>query len=1522
MYFINMRSLKVINLILVIIFSYSFANAKPMPPGTGNAVPANILFLIDKSQSMHDPANGNDTTASMRPPTDIAGKGNNRYFVSGVDESGYYYWDSATNKLSKDNNVFKGQSWRVNSGNKLNLGSPMKIEYNSETKKIYAIGDITDKGFGKNCREGGYVLYSVDTTKQQSKKNKFGKDSVAFFNTPMGNAYPCDNKGPLDAQKKRAKVFTGKTAISMFENKLYIVSAETPGKPSAGMYVLTIQNSNYGFGSGKKCTDHLTIYKYFNEAIDVVREDGTLYMYSKDNTAGTGRILKQELGNDGCMTSNTVSTSWNKEANKDKCGAGRGAGSIVVKDKKIYTSGYSSHTICKYGFSGSTISLEKKIGVNDAFTENSTENTEIYLQNPMGIDFGTGSTDHEETLFVVNYGRLEITMLDEDDLSYKDHFGDSGVSLFQGAKEAISYVLNDSATTQQANFGLGFWHSASGQFHGFNNDANGNIDYTLDPRKPADRLKGCSYDACLNVGINKKGAAQILELFERDDIHLGYKTNSKGFRNIINKYFNNQNPFFNPHNDDLPCQTTAIVIIGDGEIADGWQATSGVIANLHAKKNPILTYSVGYGKDVYKSNKAKNIFKSFAKSGGTEDATKGKKGFYIAETPADLKKVTDEIVQNIISRQVVFSAPSIASEIKRSGELFQAKFQNRTNKQWFGTILKTSLEVTGAADVKKQAWDASTEMGKVLPKDRKLWTALEGNNNINNFHENNVDDIRTLFNKQGNVINEYHRKTTGSFPANLKNCSSADVKDGTVNDEDIGLINFIRGEDYFNYNDDCNNLKQKRMRMDKETKKLVPDMMADVYNSTLLIVGNPKASTESSNNLTESFFRASKGYSIFAAKYADRTEVVYGAANNGVLHAIDTSSGKELWGFVPPLIIPKIPTIINGSLNSSTGGGTAPKFLLDGSPMAHDTFFNHPIHGKEDWYTLLGIPYGRAGAGFSVIDVTDINAPLHLYSILNDPVGKKIHRVDHTGKYFEIPYNVERINERDFDEVIQVTNNSSTITTCNDAANTMCFTGKKLTLSGRVLDKSNSTIILNGKDVSDKTSFDLTTSTGNTIVIFTDNITFSTADGETQDSIRIIEIGELSAANAEYDYRRLGETWSAPRVFRMPNQGADDNDIMDDEYVAVMTGGFGNHFPSIGSNLYVIDWTNGKVKKIIKIDDKKYENSTKNDIVNSTPSTPVVITADAAKETYSGALVYVNDLEGKITKINLTNMSGSYEIDATTGQPQQTSRKNNNSKSALNNNTSTANKSIKLYDSYTFFDLNASTETNNRYMYHSLDAGVGIKSKNLWLFGGTGDYLNLNDMMVDNSKVNNVMFGIKDKFFPYFGNDSGNNMDTLAKCINMTKDDGQGCPESADRGWYVELDKQKKVTSEPTLSRNVIYFPVYKPIKNDPKKCGAGDAYICAYDADCGRNLSTDLADANGGHVASGVNFNSAGSAPKEVSCYYVGEGVLSKIISFGAKLYANISGTSINTNKTDIVVINSIDTGLVDYRSSWRENF
>ena len=105
-----MKFAKSFYLILILVLVSSIANSKPMPPGTGNAVPANILFLIDKSQSMHDHASGNNKTKNMRPPTDLAGRGDGNYFVSGVDESGFYYWNAAQNKINTTNTIFKGNN--------------------------------------------------------------------------------------------------------------------------------------------------------------------------------------------------------------------------------------------------------------------------------------------------------------------------------------------------------------------------------------------------------------------------------------------------------------------------------------------------------------------------------------------------------------------------------------------------------------------------------------------------------------------------------------------------------------------------------------------------------------------------------------------------------------------------------------------------------------------------------------------------------------------------------------------------------------------------------------------------------------------------------------------------------------------------------------------------------------------------------------------------------------------------------------------------------------------------------------------------------------------------------------------------------------------------------------------------------------------------------------------------------------------------------------------------------------------
>ena len=346
----------------------------------------------------------------------------------------------------------------------------------------------------------------------------------------------------------------GSTAISIHNNKLYIITGEIPGlnQDIGGMYVVDLANADqYGFDSKLQnnkpvCTNNLPHYKYFNEAVDVVTENiaGTnkTFIYSKDTTkhlttndAGLPKIWKAEIGSNGCIVDGTSK----KIVTPDRCGLGQG-NSIVAKDKKIYTSGFYNHQVCmyqsNYSSTGATTAAThlKTVGENDALTANSSSDPNLYLHHPMGIDFGAPGTADEDTLFIVSKSRLEIAMLN-DDLSYKSHFGDSGVSLLTGAQEAIKNVLSDSATLQQANFGVIFWNTNDGNYNGFARGSDGNIDHS---KSYVTSNKLCAdHQVCMNVGINPKGAEQIKNYFNEDRLELQFSTKTKGLVKVLSRYF-------------------------------------------------------------------------------------------------------------------------------------------------------------------------------------------------------------------------------------------------------------------------------------------------------------------------------------------------------------------------------------------------------------------------------------------------------------------------------------------------------------------------------------------------------------------------------------------------------------------------------------------------------------------------------------------------------------------------------------------------------------------------------------------------------------------------------------------------------------------------------------------------------------------------------------------------------------------------------------------------------------------------
>jgi type IV pilus assembly protein PilY1 len=87
------------------------------------------------------------------------------------------------------------------------------------------------------------------------------------------------------------------------------------------------------------------------------------------------------------------------------------------------------------------------------------------------------------------------------------------------------------------------------------------------------------------------------------------------------------------------------------------------------------------------------------------------------------------------------------------------------------------------------------------------------------------------------------------------------------------------------------------------------------------------------------------------------TGVVYVASGDGMLHAFDilaANAGKELWGYVPGLVLPTL----GESLERTYAFGTK----LDGTPVVGKV---HSTGGK-----LLVAPTGVAGRGYYAIDVT------------------------------------------------------------------------------------------------------------------------------------------------------------------------------------------------------------------------------------------------------------------------------------------------------------------------------------------------------------------------------------------------------------------------------------------------------------------------------------------------------------------------------------------------------------------------
>jgi type IV pilus assembly protein PilY1 len=124
-------------------------------------------------------------------------------------------------------------------------------------------------------------------------------------------------------------------------------------------------------------------------------------------------------------------------------------------------------------------------------------------------------------------------------------------------------------------------------------------------------------------------------------------------------------------------------------------------------------------------------------------------------------------------------------------------------------------------------------------------------------------------------------------------------------------------------------------------------------------------------------------YSAFKTAKASRTGAVYVGANDGMLHAFDATTGKELWSYIPSIILPDIYRLADKDY------ATKHQFFVDSSPETSDICPNAPgsTCSASQWKTILVGGLNRGGKGYYALDITDPATPRLLWEFTDANLG-------------------------------------------------------------------------------------------------------------------------------------------------------------------------------------------------------------------------------------------------------------------------------------------------------------------------------------------------------------------------------------------------------------------------------------------------------------------------------------------------------------------------------------------------------
>ena len=284
--------------------------------------------------------------------------------------------------------------------------------------------------------------------------------------------------------------------------------------------------------------------------------------------------------------------------------------------------------------------------------------------------------------------------------------GVAAISRIAAAKNVIKLLMQDSALTDGANFGLMEWGSYP----------------------------------TIKVPVKQSGAQDILAMI--DSVSANGGATYPGRASVLAKsFYSGTTSYPSPIDANANCQNNFVILLSDGAFHDNPNST---VLSMYNDLG-VKSYIVGF------AHQGGSTYQAFATAGQTGAPL-------YATDQSTLFATLGDAIRQVLQQSLTFSAPKIMPDVNLGDHIFQAVFDYKTRKQWHGKLKKYALANDGTITT-PHVWDAGEQLNTKNPANRKIWTVgsnfADPTGNLNNFVASDLGTIKyDLY--EGSAIPTYH----------------------------------------------------------------------------------------------------------------------------------------------------------------------------------------------------------------------------------------------------------------------------------------------------------------------------------------------------------------------------------------------------------------------------------------------------------------------------------------------------------------------------------------------------------------------------------------------------------------------------------------------------------------------------------------------------------------------------------------------------------------------------------------------